>query len=87
MQPRRTLDTLIAFHDDRLRATYDRLNEIKNSHLARIRHSWSTGEPHSLRFRREFGDFSLFALWAVDLACRWFSARRLLRLGVLPINR
>jgi hypothetical protein len=43
----------------------------KNPQLARIRHSRSTGELLSVRLNASFGDFSLFALWAVDLACRW----------------
>jgi hypothetical protein len=30
---------------------------LKNAHLAEIRRSWSTGELHSLGFRREFWRF------------------------------
>jgi hypothetical protein len=43
----------------------------ENAHLAEIRHPRSTGEPVSSGPNASFGDFSLFALWAVDLACRW----------------
>jgi hypothetical protein len=43
----------------------------KNAHLAGIRDSRSTGEPVSSGSNASFKDFSLFALLAVDLACRW----------------
>jgi len=44
---------------------------VKNAHLAGIRHPTSTGEPVSSVSNASFEDFSLFALWAVDLAHRW----------------
>jgi hypothetical protein len=44
---------------------------VKKAHLAAISHSRSTGELISLRLNASFEDFSLFALSAVDLACRW----------------
>jgi len=40
----------------------------KNAHLAGIRHARSTGEPVSSGSNASFEDFSLLALWAVDLA-------------------
>ena len=42
----------------------------KSAHLAGIRQPSSTGETISSGSNASFGDFSLFALWAVDLACR-----------------
>jgi hypothetical protein len=56
---------------------------VKNAHLVGIRHS---GPPENWSRRgsdASFGGFSPFALWAVDLACSWASAGRLLTLGVL----
>src|SRR5713226_897617 len=44
---------------------------LKNAHLAGSRHPKSTGEPVSSGSNASFEDFSLFALWAVDSACRW----------------
>jgi hypothetical protein len=51
----------------------DRNHCLKNAHLA----SGAPGPPENWSRRgsdASFGDFSLFALWAVDLACRWASA-------------
>ena len=41
---------------------------LKNAHLAGIRHSRSTGELALVGFNASFGEFSLFALLAVDLS-------------------
>jgi len=44
---------------------------VKRAHLAPISHSRSTGELLSLKLNASLEDFSLFAVWAVDLACNW----------------
>ena len=54
------------------------ITRAKSAHLAGIRQPRSTGETISSGSNASFEDFSLFALWAVDLACRWASAGRLL---------
>jgi hypothetical protein len=44
---------------------------VKRTHLPAISHSRSNGELLSLKLTASLEDFSLFALWAVDLACSW----------------